>query len=113
MRLLACLLLAALAFAGEPVRLTVLHTNDLHGQLEPLPPSPIRGVLRGKPAGGFAHLASMVRAARRWAADRGEKLLLLDAGDVFQGTPIGNESRGAAVIDAMNALGYVALLSRS
>ncbi|MHC4547558.1 MAG: bifunctional metallophosphatase/5'-nucleotidase [Planctomycetota bacterium] len=106
MRLLLWLLLPATALAGEPVRLVVLHTNDLHGQLAPLPPSPVRPVLRGKPAGGFAHLAAMVRTTRREAADRGAGLLLLDAGDIFQGTPIGNETRGEAVIEAMNALAY-------
>lgn len=106
MRLLACLLLATAALAGDPVRLIVLHTNDLHGQLHPMPPSPVRPVLRGKAAGGYAHLASMVRAIRREAAGRGAKVLLLDAGDIFQGTPIGNETRGRAVIEAMNALGY-------
>ncbi|MGQ0612169.1 MAG: bifunctional metallophosphatase/5'-nucleotidase [Planctomycetaceae bacterium] len=108
MRRLLALLLAAVsaAWAGEPVRITILHTNDLHGQLEPLPPSPISPVLRNRPAGGFAHLATMVRALRREAEERRASLLLLDAGDLFQGTPIGNETRGDAVIDAMNVLGY-------
>ena len=106
MRLLACLLLATAALAGDPVRLIVLHTNDLHGQLRPMPPSPVRPVLRGKAAGGYAHLASMVRAIRREAAGRGAKVLLLDTGDIFQGTPIGNETRGRAVVEAMDALGY-------
>jgi 5'-nucleotidase/UDP-sugar diphosphatase len=98
--------LAAAALGGDTVRITVLHTNDLHGQLEPLPPSPVRSVLRNRPAGGFAHLATMVRAARREAADAKASLLLLDGGDIFQGTPIGNETRGDAAVDAMNALSY-------
>ena len=106
MRLLVLLLLALATWAGDPVRLIVLHTNDLHGQLDPLPPSPIRSVLRGQPAGGFAHLASMVQAARREAADAKASLLLLDGGDIFQGTPIGNETRGESVVEAMNAAAY-------
>jgi 5'-nucleotidase len=106
MRLLACLVLATAAFAGEPVDLVVLHTNDLHGQLDPLPPSPVRGILRNKRAGGFAHLATMVRRARKGAEARKSAVLLFDAGDLFQGTPVGNESRGDAVVDAMNELGY-------
>jgi len=108
-RVLLLLLLAGVAFAGEPVRVIVVHTNDLHGQLEPLPPSPVRGVLRNRPAGGFAHLASMVRAARREAADSGARFLLLDAGDIFQGTPVGNETRGDSVVAVMNALAYDAV----
>lgn len=100
------LLLVLAAWAGEPARLIVLHTNDLHGQLEPLPPSPIRSVLRGQPAGGLAHLVSIVQAARREAADTKASILLLDGGDIFQGTPIGNETRGEAVVEAMNAAAY-------
>ena len=102
MRLLLLLLLGAVALADEPVRLTVLATNDLHGQLDPLPPSPVRSVLRGRPAGGYAHLAALVHAIRR----EGPPVLLLDCGDIFQGTPVGNETRGDAVIDCMNLLGY-------
>ena len=97
------LVLTAVVLAGEPVTLIVLHTNDLHGQLDPQPASPRRAVLRGKPAGGFAHLATMVRAVRKEAPGR---VLMLDAGDIFQGTPIGNETRGDAVIECMNALAY-------
>lgn len=102
-RLLTLLFLAAAALGGDPVHLVVLHTNDLHGQLEPLPPSP---ATRNRPAGGFAHLATMVRGARREAEERHAGFLLLDGGDIFQGTPLGNETRGDAVIEAMNALTY-------
>lgn len=106
------LLFAALALAEGTERVTVILTNDVHGQLDPLPPSPMRPFLRTQPAGGYAHLATMVRAARREAAEHKASFLLLDAGDIFQGTPIGNETRGAAVVEAMNTLGYVAYLPR-
>jgi len=109
MRLLATAFLLAMsawAGAGEPARLIVLHTNDLHGQLDPLPKSPVRPVLRGRRAGGLAHLATMVRAIRKEAADTGAYVLLLDGGDLFQGTPVGNETRGKAVLDVMQHIGY-------
>ena len=107
MRFLAfALLLAVSARAGEPARLIVLHTNDLHGQLDPLPKSPVRPVLRGRRAGGLAHLATMVRAIRKEAADTGAHVLLLDGGDLFQGTAVGNETRGTAVLDVMKEIGY-------
>ena len=109
LRLTLLLLLLAGPSAAEPVRLTVLHTNDLHGQLRPLPPSSFRTILRGKPAGGFAHLAGLVQRIRAEERARGVSVLLLDAGDLFQGTPLGNESRGDAVIDAMNVLRYDAV----
>ncbi len=107
----AALLFFTTAFADEPARLVVLHTNDLHGQLRPLPPSPVGPIrrLRGKSVGGFAHLAALVRTTRKEVAQDGGFVLLLDGGDLFSGTPIGNESRGDAVVDAMNALGYDAI----
>jgi 5'-nucleotidase len=88
---------------------TVILTNDVHGQLDPLPPSPLRPFLQTQPAGGYAHLATMVRAARREAAEQKASFLLLDAGDIFQGTPIGNETRGTAVVEAMNTLDFDAM----
>jgi 2',3'-cyclic-nucleotide 2'-phosphodiesterase (5'-nucleotidase family) len=103
------LLFAALAFAGGTERVVVLLTNDVHGQMEPLPPSPMRPFLQTQPAGGYAHLATMVKAARREAAEAKAAFLLLDAGDIFQGTPIGNETRGEAVVEAMNTLGFDAM----
>jgi 5'-nucleotidase/UDP-sugar diphosphatase len=106
---LLLLVLAGLAWAGGTERVVVLLTNDLHGQLDPLPPSPKRPFLKDQPAGGYAHLATMVRAARREAAEAKASFLLLDAGDIFQGTPIGNETRGEAVVEAMNTLDYDAM----
>lgn len=103
------LLLAALAFAGGTERVVVVLTNDVHGQMDPLPPSPLRPFLRTQEAGGYAHLATMVRAARREAAEAKAHFVLLDAGDIFQGTPIGNETRGEAMIEAMNALDFDAM----
>lgn len=69
--------------------LTVIGTNDLHGRLAALP------TLSG-------YLAN-VRAARR--ADHGG-VVLVDGGDLFQGTLESNLNEGAAVIRAYNALGY-------
>lgn len=73
------------------VTLTIIGTNDLHGAIDRLP------ILGG-------YLAN-VRAAR--AADRGG-VLLLDAGDMFQGTLESNLAEGAHIVRAYNALGYTA-----
>ncbi|MBK7197032.1 MAG: bifunctional metallophosphatase/5'-nucleotidase [Myxococcales bacterium] len=69
--------------------LTILGTNDLHGAIDRLP------ILAGYVAN--------VRAAR--AADGGQ-VLLLDAGDMFQGTLGSNLGEGAAVVAAYGAIGY-------
>lgn len=74
------------------VHVTLLGTNDLHGHLEALP------VLAG--------YVRVVREAR--ARDHGG-VLLVDAGDLFQGTLASNLLEGAPVIAAYNALGYDAV----
>jgi 5'-nucleotidase len=72
--------------------LTIIGTNDLHGALERLP------LLAG--------FVDNVRAAR--AADGGG-VLLVDAGDMFQGTLESNLAEGAGVVKAYNAMGYAAV----
>jgi len=72
--------------------ITIIGTNDLHGALDRLPL-----------LGGFV---ANVRAAR--AADGGA-VLLLDGGDMFQGTLESNMAEGADVVRAYNQLGYTAV----
>jgi 2',3'-cyclic-nucleotide 2'-phosphodiesterase (5'-nucleotidase family) len=80
---------------GKPkpgaVTLTIIGTNDLHGALARLPL-----------LGGFI---ANLRAAR--AADGGG-VVLVDAGDMFQGTLESNITEGADVVRAYNAIGYTA-----
>jgi 5'-nucleotidase len=77
--------------------LTILHTNDLHSQIDPLPANDLYA---GR--GGLARHATLVRRIR--AENR--NTLLVDAGDVFQGTPYFNLYRGEAEYRAMSAVGY-------
>ena len=72
--------------------LSVVGTNDLHGHLESLPVF-----------GGF--LANL----RRVRAQDGGVVLLVDAGDMFQGTLESNLNEGHAVVRAYAALGYAAV----
>lgn len=92
-------------YAGGPneTRLVILHTNDLHGHVTPWWGWP--GDLAGKTVGGFDRLATAVAMGRKNA----EHVLLLDAGDTVSDTMIGMTSRGEAVIELMNALGYDAM----
>ena len=73
------------------VTLSIIGTNDVHGALERLPLF-----------GGFV---ANLRAAR--AADGGG-VVLVDGGDMFQGTLESNLGEGADVVRAYNALGYAA-----
>jgi 2',3'-cyclic-nucleotide 2'-phosphodiesterase (5'-nucleotidase family) len=82
-------------------RLRVIGTNDLHGQLESLQDQ--NGVWRG----GVARTATVIRKARSECTGDCQHVLL-DAGDLFQGTPISNLSYGRPVMDYYNRMGYTA-----
>jgi 2',3'-cyclic-nucleotide 2'-phosphodiesterase (5'-nucleotidase family) len=81
--------------------LRIIATNDFHGALEPRPdPSGVR-------RGGAAYVAAAIDRARRECAPRCETLLV-DAGDLFQGTLASNLSYGRPVVDYYNRMGYAA-----
>ena len=88
------------AQAGEsaPRKLTILHTNDVHSRLDPFPSD--AGSNAGR--GGVAARAALIRRIR----SEEEHVLLLDAGDIFQGTPYFNMFKGEPEIKAMSAMGY-------
>lgn len=105
--LLAGLLLAptgagAAGSSSDPPTLRILHTNDHHAQLEPLR-------INGQLQGGISRRKTLVDSLRADAAASGEVLLLLDAGDVFQGTDYFTRYLGQADLSFYNALGYDAM----
>ncbi len=85
-------------FASETKRLTILHTNDVHSRLEPFPND--GGKLAGM--GGVAARAALISQIRA----ENEHVLLLDAGDMLQGTPYFNMYKGEPEIKAMSMMGY-------
>lgn len=84
------------AFAARKQKLTILHTNDVHSRLDPFPD----GSFAGK--GGVAGRAALINGIRR----QEEQVLLLDAGDIFQGTPYFNLYKGEPELQAMSMMGY-------
>ncbi len=90
--------------SGEAVsatsRITFLHTNDTHSHIEPFGPG--NGQASGK--GGMARRASMVKHARATIPN----VLLVDAGDTFQGTPYFNQYKGKLDFELMSKVGYEA-----
>ncbi len=85
------------AGSGETL-ITILHTNDTHSQIEPLPAND--KLFPGK--GGVARRATLVKRIRK----ENPNTLLIDAGDVFQGTPYFNFYKGEVEYKAMTAIGY-------
>ena len=91
------------------LRVHLLHTNDIHGYLG----AREAGFMNPEfpPAlGGAASAAAYVKRVRAAAAEAGEGILLLDGGDVFQGTRLGESTKGGAIIEWMNEIGYDAMV---
>ena len=78
--------------------ITILHTNDTHSQIDPLPAND--KLYPGK--GGVARRATLVKRVRK----ENPNTMLIDAGDVFQGTPYFNFYKGEVEYKAMSEIGY-------
>jgi 2',3'-cyclic-nucleotide 2'-phosphodiesterase (5'-nucleotidase family) len=91
-RRLALALLACTPVAAEIRSLTILHTNDLHARMMPLE----------NHHGGFAYLATVIRRERAGCND----CILLNAGDVAQGTPVSTIFHGLPIFEVANLFGY-------
>jgi 5'-nucleotidase len=79
-------------------KLTILHTNDTHSRIDPFP----MDGSRNQGLGGVAARAQLIKQIR----NHEEHVLLLDAGDIFQGTPYFNIYKGEPEIKAMASMGY-------
>lgn len=79
-------------------KLTVLHTNDQHSRIEPFDSS----YSRNPNQGGFARRATLIQQIR----NQEKNVLLLDAGDIFQGTPYFNFYGGELEFKLMSMMGY-------
>jgi 2',3'-cyclic-nucleotide 2'-phosphodiesterase (5'-nucleotidase family) len=96
---------AAAADDGDLRRLHLLWTNDIHGHIAP-EPARFMNPEFPPPLGGAPSAAAYIKRVRAEAAAAGEDVLLVDVGDIFQGTPIGNKTEGRAVVEYFNAIGY-------
>lgn len=82
----------------SPTKITILHTNDTHSHIEPFPANHHRNPNMG----GVARRASLVASIR----EENPNTLLLDAGDIFQGTPYFNFYGGELEFKLMSMLKY-------
>lgn len=81
-------------------QITILHTNDVHSHIDPFPPG--HGAFPNM--GGAARRAGLIAAIRR----ENPNTLLLDAGDIFQGTPYFNFYGGELEFRLMSRMDYQA-----
>jgi 2',3'-cyclic-nucleotide 2'-phosphodiesterase (5'-nucleotidase family) len=87
----ALFLLACATLAGEVRTLTILHLNDLHAHI-----SPENG------RGGFAYLATVIKRERANCTD----CILLNAGDLVQGSPVSTIFHGEPIYQLANLFGF-------
>jgi len=83
---------------GKNNRVTILHTNDTHSNIDPFPENHAK--YPGK--GGVSRRFTMIERIR----ETEKNVLLLDAGDIFQGTPYFNMFGGVLEMKLMTKLGY-------
>jgi len=82
----------------ETKKITILHTNDVHSHIDPFPTDHPRNANMG----GAARRAALIENIRK----EEENVLLLDAGDIFQGTPYFNYYGGELEFKLMSMMQY-------
>src|SRR5436853_567545 len=88
---------AAAALNPDTVCISILHTTDLHGHI--LPTYDYDG---NRDRGGLARCATQIRSWRR----ENPNSILIDVGDVYQGTDVSLRNKGELMIDLLNHLEY-------
>lgn len=99
---------AALSLANVPLdtladefgidKLTILHTNDWHSRIDPFPAN----APKWAGMGGASVRAAIIQQIRQ----QEKNILLLDSGDIWQGTPYFNFFQGKPEYELMNDMGY-------
>ena len=83
---------------SRDLKITILHTNDVHSQIDPFPSN--HNLYPNK--GGFAKRASLFQEL----ITINPNTLIFDAGDIFQGTPYFNFFQGELELNLMKKMGY-------
>ncbi|HWE24146.1 MAG TPA: bifunctional UDP-sugar hydrolase/5'-nucleotidase [Myxococcales bacterium] len=97
------------AEADQRIRhLVIVGINDVHGALLASPAPRSLTAYTDQPVGGAEWFAGWVSAIRRDAQASDGEVLVIDAGDEFQGTLLSNQFEGRPVVDAFNEIGVAA-----
>ncbi|MDO4179787.1 MAG: bifunctional UDP-sugar hydrolase/5'-nucleotidase [Bacteroidales bacterium] len=98
--LLAAVCLCMTLAAQDVKELLILHTNDTHSRIEPIPESDPNPEYAGK--AGFVRRVTLIKEMR----EKNKDLLLFDCGDFSQGSPYYNMFGGEVEVKLMNEMGY-------
>ena len=99
--LICILFLSATISLFAQKEIVILHTNDTHSRIEPLPATDRYAAGNGGVERRITYIEQERKAHRN--------LLLFDAGDFLQGTPYFNLFKGQVEVEAMNMMGYDAV----
>ncbi len=114
---LAAISVSALALntgvAAADYTLNILHINDLHSRIEPInrfdSTCGADDDAEGKCFGGIARVKTKIDERRKALSDTGQNVLVLDAGDQFQGSLFYTTYKGDAAVEFMNQMGFDAM----
>lgn len=93
----ASLARSAVELSGDTITISIIHTTDLHGHI--LPTTDYAG---NPDLGGLARCATQIKRWRR----QNRNSILIDIGDVYQGTEVSLRTNGALMIDLFNHLKF-------
>jgi len=96
----------AAANSQNPIKVSVLFFNDIHGHLSPFK---IRTESGKKEVGGVARMATLIETIRAENRIRNIETFVLIAGDILQGTPMSTVFRGQPDVECFNAMGVDAM----
>jgi 5'-nucleotidase / UDP-sugar diphosphatase len=96
----------AVAGSQNPINVSVLFFNDIHGHLSPFK---VRTDTGKKEVGGVARLATLIEEIREENRIKDIRTIVLIAGDILQGTPMSTTFRGQPDVECFNAMGVDAL----
>ncbi|AOZ69895.1 multifunctional 2',3'-cyclic-nucleotide 2'-phosphodiesterase/5'-nucleotidase/3'-nucleotidase [Rhodobacter xanthinilyticus] len=109
----AAVLALSAGAASADYTLHILHTNDLHSRIEPInkydSTCGAEDEAEGKCFGGIARVAAKVAELRDQITAEGGHVIVLDAGDQFQGSLFYTTYKGADTAEFMTDIGYDAM----
>lgn len=115
LRLLTAVSVAALlaGTAQAEMVLHILHTNDVHSRIEQInsfdSTCDEETAQAGECFGGIARIATKINELRDQITADGGNVIVLDAGDQYQGSLFYTTYKGEEVVEFMNAIGYDAM----